>query len=157
LYDRVAQRKEKSLKCQTIKKAKEYLQFIFHKDQYQYSFRDDYPGGFEGWQSEARALLQQLMALEKISQQAGEHEVSIELKKPHDMGEYTRQKGWIETEPGVRITFWLLKPKSAGPHPLGIFPHGHGLRSYDTYAGVFPDEQTRREKLAEDRDVAVQG
>jgi dienelactone hydrolase len=74
----------------------------------------------------------------------------------HDLGEYTRQKGWIETEPHVRIKFWLLKPKRRGPFPLAVFPHGHDSRGYDTSAGVYHDKAHRDRSLGGDRDVAVQ-
>ena len=77
----------------------------------------------------------------------------VELDEPEDLGRYTRQRGAIETEPDVRIPFWLLKPKGAGPWPLGIFPHGHDRRGHDTTAGVYADEAHRRKSIAEDRDV----
>jgi dienelactone hydrolase len=65
-------------------------------------------------------------------------------------------RGVIETEPSVRIPFWLLRPKGEGPWPLGVFPHGHDGRGHDTTAGVYADPAHERKSLAEDRDVAVQ-
>ena len=62
----------------------------------------------------------------------------------------------IETEPDVRIPFWLLKPKGKGPWPLGVFPHGHDRVGYNTTAGVYSDDAHKQKSLAEDRDVAVQ-
>lgn len=62
----------------------------------------------------------------------------------------------IETEPDVRISFWLLKPKGDGPWPLGVFPHGHDRIGHNTTAGVYSDDNHKRKSLAEDRDVAVQ-
>ncbi|MFH1741560.1 MAG: acetylxylan esterase [bacterium] len=136
--------------------AVKYLQNIFSKDQYKYSFRTDYPGGFETWQQETRPVLRRLIGLQKISAQVGNHQPTVELNEMEDLGEYTRQRGSIETEPDVQIPFWILKPKSAKPCPIAILPHGHDTRGYDTHAGVYHDEAHRERTLEGDRDVAVQ-
>jgi hypothetical protein len=133
-----------------------YLQYLLSKGQHQYAFRADYPGGFDAWQKQARPILHQLIGLDKISEQAGHHTPKVQLLRIDDLSDYTRQKGWIETEPHVRIPFWLLKPKKRGPFPLAIFPHGHDARGYDTSAGVYHDQAHRDSTLRGDRDVAVQ-
>jgi dienelactone hydrolase len=135
---------------------RQYLQRLLSKGQHKYAFRPDYPGGFDAWQKQVRPILQKLIGLDKISEQVGHHIPKVQLDQTEDLGEYTRQKGWIETEPHVRITFWLLKPKENGPFPLAIFPHGHDAQGYDTSAGVYHDQAHRDKILREDRDVAVQ-
>jgi dienelactone hydrolase len=80
----------------------------------------------------------------------------VELGTPEDCGKYTRQGGVIETEPGIRIPFWLLQPRSAPPWPLGLFPHGHDRRGHDTSAGIYADAAHEKKSREEDRDVAVQ-
>jgi len=134
----------------------EYLQRVNHEGQHRYAFRDDYPGGFEQWRKEARQELKVLVGLDKIAAQAAGFEPKVELGDAEDLGDYTRQQGHIETEPSVRIPFWLLRPKGEGPFPLGVFPHGHDSRGHDTTAGVSHGEPHRKKILAEDRDVAVQ-
>jgi dienelactone hydrolase len=84
------------------------------------------------------------------------HRVSAELDAPEDLGDYTRQRGRLQTEPDVWIPFWLLTPKGRGPFPLALTPHGHDARGYDTSAGIAQDESARVRLAAEDRDVAVQ-
>ena len=71
-----------------------------------------------------------------------------------DMGRYVRQRGWIETEPDVRIRFWILTPKAKGPFPLAITPHGH--ENGDTYIGIWQSDRSRVQTEKEDQDVAVQ-
>ena len=135
---------------------KQYLQCLLGKGQHKYAYRSDYPGGFDTWQKQARPVLSRLVGLDKISEQVGHHVSKVELMQIDDLGEYTRQRGWIETEPHVRIKIWLLKPKKRGPFPLAILPHGHDSRGYDTSAGVYHDQAHRDKTLSGDRDVAVQ-
>jgi hypothetical protein len=135
---------------------KQYLQCLFSEGQHRYAFRPDYPGGFDAWRKQARPVLTNLIGLDKISEQVGHHVSKVELMQIDDLGEYTRQRGWIETEPHIRIKFWLLTPKKRGPFPLAILPHGHDSRGYDTSAGVYHDQAHRDRTLSGDRDVAVQ-
>ena len=135
---------------------RQYLQQMLSKGQQKYAFRSDYPGGFEGWQKQARPVIRKLIGLDKMSEQVGNHDFKVKLGQIEDLGEYTRQRGQIETEPHVQIKFWLLKPKKGGPFPLAIFPHGHDSRGYDTSAGVYHDKEHRARGLSGDRDVAVQ-
>jgi dienelactone hydrolase len=133
-----------------------YLKRLYEPARQRLAFREDYPGGFRAWQREARAQLRLRLGMEKIAASVGRHQPVVRLGERADMGEYTRQKCTIETEPEVRIPFWLLKPKGKGPWPLGIFPHGHSETGHNTTAGVFSSEASQNRALAEDRDVAVQ-
>jgi hypothetical protein len=44
----------------------------------------------------------------------GDHQRIVTLDDAEDLAEYWRQKGTIETEPDVRVPFWLLKPRKDG-------------------------------------------
>ncbi len=132
-----------------------YLDRVNHAGQQRFSYRTDYPGGFTKWRADARLELKELIGLDKIASQAPGFEAKVKLDPPEVLDSYTRQRGVIETEPSVRIPFWLLKPKGKGPFPLGIFPHGHGANGHDITAGVF-EEADRAESPREGRDVAVQ-
>jgi dienelactone hydrolase len=133
-----------------------YLKHLYRQTERPLAYRDDYPSGFERWQRDARAALSLKLGMNKIAASVGDHQPAAELGEPEDIGEYTRQRGVIETEPYVRIPFWILKPKGASPWPLGVFPHGHDGRGHDTTAGVYTDETHEKRSVAEDRDVAVQ-
>lgn len=133
-----------------------YLQHIYTDDQGEYVFRSDYPGGFEVWQREARAALTALIGLDKIAVQSSGFEPQVALGIPEDLGDYTRVKCGIVTEPSVTIPFWLLKPKGDGPFPLAVLPHGHDAHGLDTHAGIAHNADDQARIAAEDRDVAVQ-
>jgi hypothetical protein len=133
-----------------------YLKRIYSQDRQPLAFREEFPGGFDAWQREARSELIRKIGLERIAASVGDHQPVVELDEPEDLGDYLRQRGVVETEPDVRIPFWLLKPKGDGPWPLGVFPHGHSRIGHDTSAGVYHDEAHKKRTLDEDRDVAVQ-
>jgi len=133
-----------------------YLQRLYDEERRTFRFRPDYPGGFQQWQLEARPELKKLIGLNKIAETNGKHQPQVTLGSKENLEKYSRQKGFIETEPEIRIPFWLLAPKGKGPFPLALLPHGHSSTGHDTHAGVFSDESQRRKALAQDRDVAVQ-
>ncbi|MCA9414816.1 MAG: acetylxylan esterase [Candidatus Omnitrophica bacterium] len=134
-----------------------YLRRIYDEGQVKFSYREDYPGGFEVWQKEAREELRRLIGLDRIVSDCGDHEPKVEMSEPGpDLGGYTRQKGLIETEPDVRIPFWLLRPEGEGPFPLAILPHGHDSIGFDTYAGAAHDEEHQKRITERRADVAVQ-
>ena len=133
-----------------------YLQRIYGRGQQSLSFREDYPGGFEEWQQQARKQLKQKLGLQQIADAAAGHQPTVVLEKGEDLGQYECQRGTLETEPDVRIPFWLLKPKTEGPWPLAVFPHGHDTVGHHTTAGIYEDEEHKQRTLDGDRDVAVQ-
>ncbi len=133
-----------------------YLGRIYAEENRQFAFREDYPGGVDRWRTDARTELVRLLGLNTIASSVGNHRPTVELEEAQDLGDYTRRKGTIETEPDVKIPFWLFEPKGAGPWPLAVFPHGHDPVGHDTYAGVYANDKARDKALAQDRDVAVQ-
>jgi dienelactone hydrolase len=134
----------------------QYLRRLYAEGSRAHAFRDGYPGGFDQWQKASRPVLRRLIGLDTIAMLAGNHKPTVQLDASQDLGEFTRRRGVIDTEPDVRIPFWLLKPKGRGPFPLAVLPHGHNSRGLDIYAGVYHSDVDRRRALAEDRDVAVQ-
>ena len=107
------------------------------------------------WQTGACEEFYRLLKLPVIAEESRGHEAEAGISPDReDLGDYFRQQGWIETEPDVRIRFWLLTPKGDGPFPLAVTPHGH--ENGDTYVGIWHDEQTRLRIEEEDGDVAVQ-
>jgi len=135
---------------------KAYLKRIYDPGGRPLALRDRYPGGFAKWQADARAALRLRLGMDRMAASVGDHRPTVEWEEPEDLGPFTRRRGVLETEPGVRIPFWLLAPKGEGRRPLGIFPHGHDRRGHDTSAGVYADEAHEKKSVSEDRDVAVQ-
>ncbi len=122
------------------------------------AFRTDYPGGFNAWQRDARMKLTDLLGLDRMRQEIGDHSVVVRLGDPIEENGYHRQRGDIETEPGVTIPFWLLTPMhpSNTARPLAICAHGHDSEGWNTYAGIYRNDTHRRETQAKDGDVGVQ-
>lgn len=122
------------------------------------SFRKNYPGGFEAWQQDARGKLVELLGLDRIARDAGDHRPVVRLGAIIQEDGYHRQRGEMETEPGVTIPFWLLTPddKTSTPRPLAICAHGHDRDGWNTYAGVYRDDEHRTGTRAKDGNVGVQ-
>ncbi len=135
---------------------KQYLRALYSEQQQKYTYRSDYPGGLRMWQAEARPELRRLIGLDNIAAYVSTFKPKVRLLEEKDRGSHTLQRGIIETEPHVEIPFWLLRPKSRGPFPLAILPHGHDRTGHDTHAAVFHSEEHQQRTIAGDRDVAVQ-
>jgi dienelactone hydrolase len=134
-----------------------YLGRLYSEDVREHACWATTPKGVSAWQSTARPALQRLLGLEHMARALADHQPTVELGDTEDLGAFTRQSGDIDTEPDVRIPFWLLKPKGPGRRPLAVMPHGHEARGFDTYAGISPNEEHRRQRIVErEADVAVQ-
>ena len=122
------------------------------------AFRENYPGGFAAWQKAARVELRSLLGLNQIREDAQRHHPTVKLDSVIKEDGYTRQRGEIETEPGVAIPFWLLRPEGepGKRRPLALCAHGHDTDGWNTYAGVYRDDAHRRKTLSKDGDVGVQ-
>lgn len=112
------------------------------------------PAAHAAWRKEARPVLRRLLGLEQIQQDCQDWTPTLELGEEEDLGECTRAKGVMRTEPDVPVPFYLLRPKGGGPYPLLVAPHGHG--PHGSYANVYETERQRARIVREDRDVAVQ-
>jgi len=133
-----------------------HLQRIYDEKHARFRFRADYPGGPAQWQKDFRPALRKVIGLDRIAETNRQHTPRVKLGPPKDIGKYTRLRGTIETEPHVRIPFWLLRPKGKGPFPLAVLPHGHDAIGHDTTAGVTHNEAHRKRIAEGGRDVAVQ-
>ncbi|MBC8352799.1 MAG: acetylxylan esterase [Planctomycetes bacterium] len=122
------------------------------------SFREDFPGGFAAWQVVARAELEKLLGLDTIREATESHKPVVMLGRVTTEDGYTRQRGDIQTEPGITIPFWLLRPvgRSSKPRPLAICSHGHNPDGWNTYAGVYSTAEHREKTLEKDGDPGVQ-
>ena len=123
------------------------------------AFREDYPGGFKAWQRDARRKLVELLGLDRMQRENAKHKPTVRLSNELIQQDgYSRQLGEIETEPGVKIPFWLLTPlhDTTKPCRLAICAHGHDRDGWNTYAGVYRDAAHRESTRAKDGDIGVQ-
>jgi dienelactone hydrolase len=133
-----------------------YLDRIYDRGRQRFACRARTPKEVEAWQRDARPALKTLIGLDVVQGSLQGYEPRVTCGEGEDMGDYVRQAGVLHSEPGVAIPFWLLRPKTEGPFPLGVFPHGHEDRGMDTYVGIYRDEEKRVKIEREERDVAVQ-
>ena len=134
---------------------RKYLVRLYDEERRQHTCRARNADEFAQWQVAARTAFLGLLGVHQIAADAAGHEVKADISpEVEDMGSYVRQHGKIETEPGVRHRFWLLRPKGDGPFPLAVTPHGH--ENGDTYVGIWHDDRSREQVASEDQDVAVQ-
>jgi dienelactone hydrolase len=148
-----------------------YLDRLYAEDRREHACRASTPAEFAAWQRQARPALARLLALPRIAADCSGHQPHVQWKRDsasvrhdgspvaledtgEDMGTYVRPVGYIHTEPDVTVRFWLLRPKSAGPFPLAVTPHGH--ENGNTYVGEWTDAHTRQQVEELDQDVAVQ-
>ncbi len=134
-----------------------YLHRLYAEDCRGFAFRGSSPADFSSWTASARPVLRELVGLGRIREGLGGFDPSVSLHDPEDMGEYTRQKGILHAESKFDVPFWYLKPKSPGPHPLALFPHGHHAEhGLDYAAGIAASPEMEEKIKAGDRAVAAQ-
>lgn len=122
------------------------------------AFRADYTGGVKAWQRDARKKLVDLLGLPQIEQSVGGHRTVVQIGERIQEDGYHRQRGSIETEPNVTIPFWLLTPdgKADSQRPFAICAHGHDSDGWNTYAGVYRNDNHQKTTLAKDGNPGVQ-
>ncbi len=133
---------------------KAYLERIYDEAKSGHACPVTDPTAQAAWREAARPVLRRLLGLEEIQRDCLGWTPTVELGEAEDLGEYTRARGVMRTEPDVPVPFYLLRPKGGGPHPLLVAPHGHG--PHGSYANVYDTESQRARIVREDRDVAVQ-
>lgn len=135
-----------------------YLARLYAPERRRHACRATTSAECAAWAAAARPALHELIGLGRIAASLGDFTPSVTLDVARDdCGDHTRQAGTLHAEPGFDVPFWYLRPKASGPHPVGLFPHGHyGARGLDKAAGIARDDAERQLLAAEDRDVGVQ-
>jgi Abhydrolase family len=133
-----------------------YFQHLYDPNRRQFACSATNPDEFALWRRSASSALRNLLRLDTIARQNDGHRPSVMIVNQEDCGTYLRERAFITTEPGLSIPFWILRPKTAGPYPLAITPHGHTQHGADQYVGIARDERGSKLIEEEERDVAVQ-
>ena len=120
----------------------------------------DETANFAKWQKQARSALVKLTGLRQMEKELAGFEPKVEMgKEDASQKEFTRALCSIETEPGVKVPFYLLVPKSDSPgqrFPLLLCPHGHDSLGLHSYAGAYKDEKHKAKVLSKEGNVAEQ-
>lgn len=107
------------------------------------------------WQKSFRPRLVEALGIPRILER-GPCRLAPEMEESVELESCIRELWTIESEPGYRIPFYLLRPLAqAGPRPLVLAPHGHGS-GHIPYAGLWRDEEEKKAALEGERDIGLQ-
>ena len=121
-----------------------------------FAFRAETDEELDAWQRAFRPHLRSMLGMDRIEAR-GLCELCPQQVGQEDLGDYIREEWSIQTEPGFRTPFYLLRPKDTSkPRPLVLTPHGHGKAGKRTYVGLWDDEEEREKIEVGQRDVALQ-
>lgn len=136
--------------------ADRYVHLLAAEGYRTYAFRATSRPEFEAWQRSFRPQLRSLLGIDRIAGRG-----LCELR-PRRIGEvvqddHVREEWTIQTEPGFELPFYVLRPRHVDRRlPLVLTPHGHGKAGKRTYAGLWENEEERRQIAEGERDVALQ-
>ena len=115
---------------------------------------------FAQWQKHAREALIELTGLKQMEKDLVSFKPKVTIGTPKETQDsFTRALYSIETEPAIRVPFYILVPKDAinsQRHPLLLCPHGHDTLGLHSYAGAFKDEKHRQKVLGKEGDIGAQ-
>ncbi|MFW5923187.1 MAG: alpha/beta hydrolase family protein [Planctomycetota bacterium] len=107
------------------------------------------------WQKEFRHRLMGALGIPEILKR-GECGLEPEMEERDELDEGVRELWTIQSEPGFRVPFYLMRPHDQdGPVPLILAPHGHGA-GHLTYVGLWRTEEERRKAVEGERDIGFQ-
>jgi dienelactone hydrolase len=111
-----------------------------------YAFRAKTRTEYELWKKGFRQLLSRLLGFDKMLR----CEPNPQLIGSETMDGYAREKFVINTEPGVQMPFYILKPeKTNGKLPLMLAPHGHAGNGKSAVCGIDKGNERLKEAIRE--------
>jgi dienelactone hydrolase len=111
---------------------------------------------YADWRDRARAKLRELIGLDTMLDTGASPRV---LERVEIDGSYSREKLLIDTEPGVTMPLYVLKPLDMTPgerRAAVITPHGHSSKGKLATAGVIDDPAVAETVRLHNYDYAVQ-
>jgi len=135
----------------------EHLKAMYEGADLKYAFDKYKPSRWKKWQKDLRRELTFALGLDVVERTCKGFKPSAHRLETEDMGEYTRERWEIRTEPDVLLPMVILRPKGIqGRVPLIITPHGHS-KNTELFAGVYFNDEEKSLIVEGERDVAVQG
>jgi dienelactone hydrolase len=128
-----------------------YLEHLYARHTRQWAYPAGDPAAFRRWQKRARRQLLRLLTMEHRER------VPLRLRRQTvgETADYTRERLWYDTLPGVTVPAYLLIPKGVHqPAPAVLCPPGHGNgmnQVLDEAPGIYheyPKELARRGMVA---------
>ncbi len=106
--------------------ALEYYLKLFDDGKREYAFRAETAEEYAAWKKALRARLREITGLTRCIPCVPKNE----HVRTEEMGAFRAEYHTLETEPGIVMPYYLLRPEDAsrggGRHPVLIVPHGHG-------------------------------
>ena len=137
-----------------------YVRYLCAETPRTHEFRGEQPDDVKRWQHAFRPVVRRLLGLDAIASR-GECDLAPELVDTVTLNDHIREEWTVQTEPGFRLPFYLLRPsgtpRSAGARrPVVITPHGHGKAGKRTYVGIQDSPEELESIAAGERDIALQ-
>lgn len=123
----------------------EYFMRLFENRELDYAFKAQNQEEYREWKEALRNRLMEISGVTRCIPT----ELKAECLRKETVGEFVAQYYTIETEPGVIMPFYLVRPEdnvesaeSVEQHPVLLIPHGHGMSKRETllYQGTFVKE-----------------
>ena len=113
----------------------DYYLNLFDSGSREFAFRAQSLEEYAEWKRALRERLREITGLNRCIPCESAHDL---LRVDHIDG-FDAEYHTLQTEPGVFMPFYLLRPKTTGKHPFLVVPHGHGGGKRETlgYQGKF--------------------
>ncbi len=136
----------------------QYIRNLTDEVKREFDYRTVSAYEWKDWQSRFRKRLSEISGLDEVRTANQGLELKPQLLERVEEPSYIREKWVIQSEPGIWIPFYFLKPvkPSTVPMPVIITPHGHGRRGKEIYIGNYSNEAERNHAMEGDRDIAIQ-
>ncbi len=100
----------------------EYYLKLFDNSTREFAFRAKTPEEYDEWKRALRTRLSEITGLNRCAPCEPTHE----LVRTEQVEAFDAEYHILQTEPGIFMPFYLLRPGTAGKHPILVIPHGHG-------------------------------
>ena len=99
-----------------------YYLDLFDKGEREFAFKANDLKEYNEWKTALRVRLADITGLDKCIPCEPVHE----FLRVDDVGTLHAEYHMLQTEPGVIMPFYLLRPVTDGKHPVLVIAHGHG-------------------------------
>ncbi len=107
------------------------------------------------WQNSFRPRLIEALGIPHIHER-GECGLDPRMEESVELEQCVRELWTIQSEPGFRIPFYLMRPFAQDrPLPLILAPHGHGS-GHLPYVGIYENEEDRKKAEEGERNIGLQ-
>jgi len=114
--------------------SEEYFKNKFDSTPRHFAFRASTKTEYEAWKQDFRPLLAKLLGFEKMTT----CDPNTQYLSKEKLDGYTREKIIINTEPGIQMPFYVLKPEceKVAKWPIAFALHGHSSNGKNAVCGI---------------------